>query len=170
MNTLADYHISIFTYCSVVFTLFIYSMILSYFVFYIISSWNCDVTAWICSSFGVVFFRFCEFMFLRFVDYICVCCAFLLIIKFLINCLICFRFGNLFCDVLRLFVAMFCFSVYLFRSSDVFYVLLSLLILCVFVALAFLLFFILSYIVLCVGVVGWWSVGTERMSQTTLGG
>ena len=35
------------------------------------------------------------------------------------------------CDVLRLFVAMFCFSVYLFRSSDVFYVLLSLLILCV---------------------------------------
>ena len=66
------------------FTLFIYSMILSYFVFYIISSWNCDVTAWICSSFGVVFFRFCEFMFLRFVDYMCVC-AFLQIIKFLKN-------------------------------------------------------------------------------------
>ena len=41
-------------YCSVVFTLFIYSMILSYFVFYIISSWNCDVTAWICSSVGAI--------------------------------------------------------------------------------------------------------------------
>ena len=69
-------------------------------------------------------------MFLRFVEYMRVC-AFLQIIKFLKICSICFRFGNLFCDVLRLFVAMFCFSVYLFRSSDVFYVLLSLLILCV---------------------------------------
>ena len=104
-------------------------MILSYFVFYIISSWNCDVTAWICSSVGVVFFRFCE-LFFDLWDYMCVC-AFLQIIKFLKICSICFRFGNLFCDVLRLFVAMFCFSVYLFRSSDVFYVLLSLLVLCV---------------------------------------
>ena len=36
-------------------------------------------------------------------------CAFLQIIKFLKICSNCFRFGNLLCDVLRLFVAMFCF-------------------------------------------------------------
>ena len=62
---------------------------------------------------------------------ICVFVPFCKSLSFYKICSICFRFGNLFCDVLRLFVAMFCFSVYLFRSSDVFYVLLSLLILCV---------------------------------------
>ena len=75
-------------------------------------------------SFGSANFVF------RFVDSMCVC-AFLQFIKFLKLCSICFRFGNLICEVLRLFVAMFCGSVYLFRSIDVFYVLLSLLILCV---------------------------------------
>ena len=104
-------------------------------------------------------FDFSNLSFLRVVDYMCVC-AFLQISKFLKVCSTCFRFGNLFCDVLRLFVAMFSFSVYLFRSSDVFYVLLSLLVLCVLCCpCVYYYFYIVVYCTVCWGgglVVGWW--------------
>ena len=48
--------------------------------------------------------------------------------------LCCFRFGDVFCDVSWLFVAIFCFSTNVFRSNDVCYVFWGLLMLCVFVS------------------------------------
>ena len=75
-------------------------------------------------SFDFENFSFCDLWI------ICVC-AFLQIITCFFIIFVLFSIWDLFRDVLCLFVAMFSFSVNLFRSSDVFYVLMSLLMLCV---------------------------------------
>jgi len=64
----------------------------------------------------------------RRIIWVCVC---LEIIAFLFIVSFCFRFGDVCCDNLWLFVAIFCFSIIIFRSNDVCYVFLSLLMVCV---------------------------------------